>query len=165
MMGRDATSATSAGTHLRGRWLLLARVGWVAVAALALAIFVASLPGAYALSETLCHTVGCSNNDQLTSAALKQLRGVNLSLAFFAGYVVGLKSVTMLVFMAAAAVIFWRASADRVALVAAFTFVMFPLTATHLASTVPAAWVLPAQILDVLGSSGMTLLFLTFPNG
>jgi hypothetical protein len=164
-MARGVAATASAGARLQGRWLLVARIAWVAVAALALAIFVAGLPGAYALSDTLCHTVGCSNNDQLTSAALKQLRSLNLSLAFFAGYVVGLKSLTVLVFMAVAAVIFWRASADRVALVAAFTFLTIPITVTHLASTLPAAWVLPAQILDVLGAGGMTLLFLTFPNG
>jgi hypothetical protein len=161
--GSIALPATADG-RLRGRALLLARVAWVAVAALALAIFAAAMPGAYALFDTVCRAATCTQ-DQLTPAAMEQLRSVNLSLAFFAWYIVLAKSLMMFVFVAVAAAIFWRASTERVALVAAFTFVTFPITTTHVASTLPAAWLFPAQILDVLGSSGMTLLLLTFPNG
>jgi hypothetical protein len=154
----------ASGLRLRGRALLLARIAWAALAALALAIFVAGLPSAYALSDTLCRATTCTN-DQLTPAAAQQLQSANLSLAFFARFDVTLKGLTLLVFLTVALVIFWRAYSDRVALVAAFTFITFPVTVTHIASMLPAAWVLPAQMLDVLGSGGMTLLLLTFPNG
>jgi hypothetical protein len=39
-----STSASPSATTLRGRWLVIARVVWVVIAALALALFVASIP-------------------------------------------------------------------------------------------------------------------------
>jgi hypothetical protein len=44
-----STSASPSATTLRGRWLVIARVIWVVIAALALALFVASIP-AYVLT-------------------------------------------------------------------------------------------------------------------
>jgi hypothetical protein len=165
-MGRDmATSAApSAGVRLGGRWLLVARIGWVAVAALALALFVASLPSLHALAETACRAATCTQ-DQLTPTAVRSLRAQGLSLDFWAGFDVALKAFTTLVFVAVGAVIFWRAFADRTALVAAFTFVTFPITTNRLASSLPAPWTPPAQVLDVAGSSLMGLVLCVFPNG
>jgi hypothetical protein len=110
-----------------GRWLLLARVGWVAVAGLALALFIASPPASFALSDTVCHTAGCTS-DQLTPAAVQHLYALCLSLDFFAWYILVLKCLFVLVFAAVGLVIFWRKAADRTALVAAFTFLTFPIT-------------------------------------
>jgi hypothetical protein len=44
-IGDTSTHAPVSATNLRGRWLLLARAAWVVIAALALGVFVASIPG------------------------------------------------------------------------------------------------------------------------
>src|SRR5215813_13958852 len=86
-------------TRLHGRWLLLARVGWVAVAGLALSLFIGSLPASFAESDTVCQTAAC-NNDQLLPAAVQHLHALGLSLDFFAWYVLVLKCFFTLVFAA-----------------------------------------------------------------
>jgi len=43
--GDTSTHAPVSATTLRGRWLLLARAAWVVIVALALGVFVASIPG------------------------------------------------------------------------------------------------------------------------
>src|SRR5262245_37407533 len=128
---RASTESSERHSYARvpGRWLLLARVGWVAVAGLALALFIASLPASFARSATVCHTAGCTS-DQLTPAAVPHLYAMGLSLDFFAWYMLVLKCLFVLVFAAVGLVIFWRKAADRTALVAAFTFLTFPLTFT-----------------------------------
>ena len=151
-------------TRLRGRWLLLARVGWVVVAGLSLSLFIGSLPAAFAKSHTFCRTAVC-NNDQVVPAAVQHLYALGLSLDFFAWYLLVLKCLLVFVFAAIGLVIFWRAFADRTALVAAFTFVTFPITFNEVPTVLPAAWWLPAQIVNLLGSIGMTLLFYVFPDG
>jgi hypothetical protein len=163
-MARSAAATTSAGARLQGRWLLVARIAWVAVAALALTVFIISLPAVHALSETVCHAATCAQ-DQLTPAAALSLRAAGLSLDFFAGYIVALKALTTLIFFAVGAVIFWRAISDRTALLAAFTFITFPPTTNRFASSLAAPWALPAQVLDIAGSGTMVLLLCIFPNG
>jgi hypothetical protein len=144
--------------------LLVARVAWVAVAALALALCIASLLGLHALDETVCRAATCTS-DQLAPAAVRSLRPQGLSLDFFASYVVALRAFNMLVFLAIGAVIFWRAFTDPTALVAAFTFVMFPITTNRVASALPTPWTGAAHVLDLLGSCGMVLLLCVFPSG
>jgi len=165
-----ASREQHSSARVPGRWLLLARVGWVAVAGLALALFIANLPASFALSATVCHTAGCTS-DQLTPAAAQHLYALGLSLDFFAWYILVLKCLFVLVFAAVGLVIFWRRAADRTALVAAFTFLIFPITFNlpftfnYVPITLPAVWWLPAKIMYVLGSTGMTLLLCVFPDG
>jgi hypothetical protein len=166
-MARDVAAAVPASSRrLTGRWLLAARVAWVAVTALVVVLFVISIPGAYAFSDTLCNAASCAN-DQIPLAAARQLHTYGLSLAFFAGYVVALKCFTFVVFLAMATVIYWRASAGRVALVAAFTFVTFAamVAITHPAITLPALWLRPAQLTDIVGGTAFVMLLCVFPNG
>jgi hypothetical protein len=96
MKPRPSPPATST---LRGRWLLIARVAWVAVATLALGLFVASLP-AYVL--TLGETAWFG-------APVEAPAGVVLVLDLFGA----LASVTAaLVCLTLAGVLFWRRSGD-----------------------------------------------------
>ncbi len=160
----EAGASPPPGTRLRRRWLLLARICWVAVAGLALAIFIISLPAAFAQGETVCRSAACAS-DQLTPAAVQNLHAADLSLDFFAWYIVVLKCLFTCAFTAVGVIIFWRTSADRTALVAAFAFLTFPITFTQVPSALQGFWWLPAQAMDFLGSIGMSLLFFVFPNG
>jgi hypothetical protein len=155
-------------THLHGRWLLLARVVWLAVAALCLSLFVAGIPAEFAQLQIECPTAVCVNG-QLPPDGLRALQDLGLSLDFFAAYGVGLDVVIALVYSAVAALIFWRTPADRIALFVSLTLLTFgtatfPETLYTLAAAHPAWW--PAvAVLNLLGSAAFSLFLYLFPDG
>src|SRR5438034_6822923 len=72
--------------RLQGRWLLLARVGWVALVVLSLGTFFASLPVYLARQQTLCVGRECTSGVLLTPAQAEVLKGMGLSLSDYAAY-------------------------------------------------------------------------------
>lgn len=123
-------------TRLHGRWLLLARVIWVAVVVLALGLFVASI----------------------TSS-------LGLSVDFVVIYQVALNTAFACFYIAVAGVLFWQKSDDRMALFASFTLVTFVITFSSILSSLPQVWQLPVQFVGFLGSVCFGLLFYLFPTG
>ncbi|HEX5503712.1 MAG TPA: response regulator [Thermomicrobiales bacterium] len=162
------TQATVAPAPAGARWLLLARSGWLVVAALSLGLFVASLPFDYARSRTVCITVPCSHY-QLDQTELPALQGLGLSLEFYAAYGVALDAAFALVYGAVAVLIFWRKSADRMALLISLALVTFgtaSFTPTMMAlATAHPAWLPPVVGLGFLGSIAFGLFLFLFPDG
>jgi len=91
---------------------------------------------------------------------------VGLSLDFYATYEVALYIVLIGVYTIIGAVIFWRRSDDRIALVASLALVTIPagLGSSELA-TLPSAWWLPGQFAAFLGDISFFLFFYLFPTG
>jgi hypothetical protein len=108
----------------RGRWLLLAKTVWVAVAVATLGAFALSVPARYA---QLAHpSTG-------VRAALAQMW---LSPGGYALYNVVLDTVFVSVFAAVAGVIFWRRSDDLMALLVATMLVLWgPLNGLFVVTT------------------------------
>lgn len=67
---RTVDSAVDGHTTLYGRWLLLARVAWMAVALLAVGLFIAGLPFFYDDQVTVCVQVDCYD--------MRLLRGIDI---------------------------------------------------------------------------------------
>ena len=157
-------SRASRPTTLRGRWLLLARVAWVALATIVIGLHVAGIPYAYA------RTISRLNFDRLTSEQVRVLKDLRLTPEFYAAYTVALPVATMLMFAAIATVIFWRRSEDRMALFGAFMLVVFGGAALTsdvpqaVAAAHPALW-FPVRLLDFLGQVAFVVFFYVFPNG
>jgi hypothetical protein len=101
-------------TPLRGRTLVLARGTWLAVAVLALGFFAAGIPSEFVMFRTVCQDV-CMGG-QLHLAGSHALRDLGLSVGFYATYAVALDIVFAAVYVAVAAVVFWRKSDERMAL-------------------------------------------------
>jgi hypothetical protein len=154
MKPRPSPPATST---LRGRWLLIARVAWVAVATLALGLFVASLP-AYVL--TLGETAWFG-------APVEAPAGVVLVLDLFGA----LASVTAaLVCLTLAGVLFWRRSGDwMVIFISSYLLVYGTVMAGPLerAEAFYPGW--PSLAVDVLQPLFLAVptvaLFALFPDG
>ncbi|MGH2495875.1 MAG: histidine kinase [Ktedonobacteraceae bacterium] len=161
-------SANVTTTLLSGRWLFLARVGWIAIALLALGLYISSVPSYFASLHVLCTStpVTCRNNGQITPNYLRTLQTLGFSLDFFALYKSALFIFFAFAYAAIGAVIFWRKSTDRMALFASLTLVVFPagFNSSELA-TLPAILLLPAQIVALLGNSLIFLFFYLFPTG
>ncbi len=156
----------------RGGWLLAARIAWVAVAGLSLAVVVFSVPALFERSATLCMDAAgvCLEGSQLTPREARMFSEAGVSLRLYAFLMVGVDVFTRMVWFVMGALIFLRRSGDPMALVVAFFLVAFG-TATFASDGVDAlaavspAWSLPGRSLQILGEIGAVLFFLTFPNG
>jgi hypothetical protein len=150
-------------TRLRGPWLLLARILWIAVVMFILSLFVANIPAFIATLNTACTTAACT----LTAPySVKQIQAAGLSVDFYLIYLYAVLIIYLLVFLIIGIVLFWLKSHDFMALYTSFALVTFSMTfyGTSLALSVP-AWRLPTQILAFLGSVFFPTFFYLFPNG
>ena len=70
-------------------WLLLARIAWILVALVALAITAASTPLLFEQYSTLCFraAASCLELSQLTPEGLRELEQVGITLGIYAGSV------------------------------------------------------------------------------
>lgn len=157
---------------MNARALLVARIAWVAVAALSLAVVAASVPALFENAASLCGASAekCLEASRLTPEQARTFAEAGLSLRAYAFVMVGVDVFARMVWFVVGAIIFLRRSDDAMALLVAFFLVSFG-TATFasdgvetLAAASP-AWSLPGRGLQILGEVGVVLFFLTFPNG
>jgi hypothetical protein len=151
--------ASAQGT-LRRRWLLSARVAWVAVAIVTLGGFAISVPSRYA---------ELANPTENVSAALAEL---GLSAGAYAFYNVALETIFVSGFAAVAIVIFWRRSDDPVALLVATMLVtwgplngLFLPTPSAIGEPYPILGTALSQILTYIGYITWMTFFYLFPSG
>jgi hypothetical protein len=162
-------------TTLRGHWLLFARVAWVAVAITALAIVVFSVPSSFEHYSSVCTAASevCSEEktvDQPTPEGVRALQDAGLSVRTYALLNVVVHKVFQLVWLVVGALIYWRRSDDRMALLVSMFLVSFGPVAVDttdaeaLLSSQPAWW-LPVLGVNIVGNVSAVLFFLLFPSG
>src|SRR5215207_6540090 len=139
--------------------MVLARVGWVAVAAVALGQFIISVPARYA---HLAHS---------TAGVRAALAELGLSAGGYALYNVTLDAVFVSVFAVVAIVIFWRRSDDPMALLVATMLVvwgplngLFVLTGA-IEGMYPALQATLGRLVTFIGYVAWMLFFYLFPSG
>jgi hypothetical protein len=169
-----STRTSPPAITLRGRWLLPARVAWVAVAITALAIVLFSVPSSFEHYRTVCTAASelCSERAlrQPTPEGVRALRDAGVSVDTYALLNVVIDKVFELVWFAVGALIFWRRSDDRMALLVSAFLVSFgtatvdTTAADALVSSQPAWW-LPVLIVEIVGEVCVVLFFLLFPGG
>lgn len=161
-------TTASPDTRLRGRWLLLARIGWVAVVIATLVLFAGGASGFFAELQGTCAGAGC-DRWLLSPEQAQGLEVAGLSLGFYAAYKITLEAFFVLSFCVVAAVIFWRRSYDWMALFAAIMLVVFggnTFIDTHRALNLdsPIWWWLDT-FMAFLGSAMLFVFFYLFPDG
>ncbi len=155
----------SSYARLQGRWLLLARAGWVALVTLTLAIFFASLQVYIAQLHTPCAGTACGYQ-QLTPQQAGALTGMGLSPGDYIAYTVALTLATMVVCLVVSTVIVLRRSDDRMALLVALLLVTAgPFAATISVAASPSPWQVPNECLSLLYLALFLLVFALFPTG
>src|SRR5215207_3005489 len=170
----SARASPPTPSSLRGRWLLLARTAWAAVAIAALTIALFSVPSSFEQYRTVCTAASevCSERavGQPTPEGVRAVRDVGLSVRSYALLNVVIDKVGDLVWFAVGALIFWRRSDDRMALLVSVFLVAFGTVtvdttdADALVSSQPAWW-LPVRGVEIVGEVCVVLFFLLFPNG
>jgi hypothetical protein len=149
-------------------------VAWVVVAITALAIVLFSIPSSLEHYRSVCTAASevCSERAvrQPTPEGVRALQDVGLSLGSYALLNVVIDKVFELVWFAVGALIFWRRSDDRMALLVSAFLVSFgtatvdTTAADALVSSQPAWW-LPVQGVQIMGEVCVVLFFLLFPGG
>ena len=156
-------------TRLNGRWLFIARAGWVALTLLILTLNAIAIPQASALMLAVCQPgTLCING--WTPAEVSQIQQSGLTPGLLAAYKIGWSVGTTLIYTALAALIFWRRSFDRMALFCAYMLVLFGgATYTGLLDlglrTVSPAWFWLVGGLELLAQVCVPTFFLLFPSG
>ena len=155
-----------AAPRLRGRSLVLARAVWLALAALTLVVFVASLPALFTGLQTICRAAACPAWQLTPDEARALQRFGDTFSGFAAGQVLG-SAVIELVSFAVGAVVFWRRSDERIALLVALFLIMFACDLNNnleaLAALQP-AWTLPVRLVNLVAGFSWFVLYL-FPDG
>jgi hypothetical protein len=155
-----SSRASPPSPTLRGRWLLLARAAWVAVAVTVLGTFVISVTARYA---QLSHP---------TARVRAALSEMGLSAGGYALYNVTLDTVFVSVFAVVAIIIFWRRSDDPMALLVATMLVVWGtlngllvVTPSAIEGKYPALEVTLGTTLPFVGYMAWMLFFYLFPSG
>ena len=164
MTVEDVSQRNATSMRLHGRWLVLARMLWIALVALILTFFVASLPAFIATLQTACTTAACQA--LIASENVQQIQAAGLSVSFYTTYIYILFLIFLLAFLTIGAVIFWLRSNDFIALYTSFALVSFGMVfnAGSFVALLPAWW-LPIQIVAFLGNITFGTFFYLFPNG
>jgi hypothetical protein len=102
-----------ADTRLYGRRLVLARVAWVTVVTLIVALFLARLPVYYTALQTVCTGATCGST----------MQRLGLSVGAYAAFTLALTIALAFLCFTLGAVIFWRRSDDWMALLVALMVV------------------------------------------
>jgi signal transduction histidine kinase len=128
----------------------------------------AGFPAQYEQLTTPCQTTSCAN-EQLPREAVQAFEAHGLSLTSYAVYDIAREVVFVTVWLAVAALIFWRRSSDRGALVVSFFLVTFGVgtftdTLNALADAQPMFTSLVRSV-EVLGVSFLAVALLLFPDG
>lgn len=154
-----------ANTRLKGYWLIVARIGWVACAVLTLTVFFASMPVYVAQLQTICFGTACAYR-QLSPEQVTTLHALGLSLGWYTAYTVALAIISEAVCVAVSGVIFWRKSSDWMALL--FALCLFLGGTGFVTETVAAShsvWSLPTLLLNEFTFILFYLIASLFPNG
>ncbi len=145
---------------------MLARVFWVAFALLSLSLYALSFPSYFAYLHVLSPVPASQWGGQISLKDLQTLQAVGLSIDFYAWYNVIFSILFPLIFVMVGVLIFWRKSYDRMALLASFTLVIFPIdNSINMLQTLPSLWTLFVQLVNFLGSVSFYLFFYLFPSG
>lgn len=170
MVVTNAHEPTLVDPHLTGPWLSVARASWIVLTLFILTLNAAMLPSYDAILQAHCLPGPQCFAFQLTAYDRHLLRQLHLSPGFLATYQVLLNAVIVVVACALGTLIFWRKSADRMALFCAYMLVLFggvgwPTILLYTLMPTSPAWFVVIGTLMVLGQSGFFIFFLLFPSG
>ena len=158
-----AQQEKSADSNLRRRWLVVARVTWVVVAAFTVILAASSVPRFEPYD--LCTEAVCEAGF-LTGEQVAEIEELGLSQELLKGLFGSIVGLASLVWVAKGAVIFWRAANDRMALFVSFTLVMTGSFLFYVDRPEGESLAdLAADALNLLSFVFMIVVLYAFPNG
>ncbi len=151
----------------RGYQRTIARVLWLALAGIALWLFIAAIPFHAGHLHVVCENIMCGGS-QTVSQVTQQLSEIGVTRVFFTNYTLVVESTFALVYFITAVIIFWRKSDDLMALLVGIFLITFSLAFTDIPHVLGQsnAWLrwLSAGM-GFAGEMALPLCFYLFPNG
>jgi signal transduction histidine kinase len=171
----DTTTPHATSTRVRGRRLLLMRLGWTLLTVYNLAVIFVSIPIYYAQLFVLCTDPrqDCSDG-RLRPGNVQALHHLGISVSSYAAYSLTVSIVASSIFLIVGLVLFWRKSDDWMAVFASSVLIIFaglggaPASGIFFQPDSPLdilLGVLATLILGVGGYCGLGLFFSLFPTG
>ena len=170
----DMVTPHTTSTRVRGRRLLLMRLGWTLLTLYNLVVFFVSIPVYYAQLFVVCTDPRqeCSDG-RLRPGNVQALHHLGISLGSYAAYALTISIFASSIFLIVGLVLFWRKSDDWMAVLASTVLIIFAGVGAAPAS---GFWlpdsplntllaVLATLILGVGGYCGLGLFFSLFPTG
>lgn len=153
--------------RLHGYRQVLVRLLCLTLSVASVGLFVTSIPSYVAHLHLLCTGTAavCNMNGQLTAGDVRRLHELGLSIDFYATYTIVLASLFALGYWLVAALLFWRKSDNRVALLAAVSLATFPIVLYAGVQTLPWPRSFLANVISLLGTLCTLLFFYVFPSG
>jgi signal transduction histidine kinase len=172
----DMTTHHATSTRVRGKRLLLMRLGWTLLVVFNLVVFFVSIPAYYAQLFALCTDPrqACATG-QLRPGNVQALHHLGISLGSYAAYALAVSIFASSIFLIVGLVLFWRKSDDWMAVFASIVLIIFAGAGDARASEIALLpgtpvltillGVLATLILGVGGYCGLGLFFSLFPTG
>lgn len=159
-------------TKLTGPLLSLARLAWLVIAFVMIALQVLGLPTYYQGVATPCTSSAevCEERNLVTVAEAEELAAAGISLSRFVAVIVAVEMLMLGIWAGVGVVIFILRSDDWMALLVSLTLIVFS-GATFISGAFEAAAVFSPSLLwlvtalTLLGDTMITAFFLLFPNG
>lgn len=167
-MSQPEVADVKTDTTLRGRWLFVARVAWIAIAMLAVGLFISALPYDFQELQRVCSGDDCRVDVQLTPEDARALDDMGLSIGIYARYFLSIEILLLMVFTLVPAMIFWRRSDDWMAMFVSLALVLMGTTLPDIMPLVEEAQPAVKLVVDFvffLAIFSVPLLFLLFPDG
>ncbi len=163
----NSESRRESNTRLSGRWLVLARVGWVAVVVFILIVFFGSLPDTLSVLHQPCSSVWCGSSvGQLSANQIQTLPLQGFSLDAYAWFWLALNVGTAFVWFAVGGILFWRKSDDWMALLVSLMLISFGANnATGVLLYSSSSWRIPENGVQVVNGLSILFTLALFPNG
>ncbi|GHO49957.1 GAF domain-containing sensor histidine kinase [Ktedonospora formicarum] len=142
-------------TYLRGKWLLVARLVWVSLALLIVVLNVLAVPAAIASTF-------------LTPGVVRELHILGFSQALYLTLVIGMNGLCIGLYLAMAALLFWRRSHDRMAYFGSLTLLTFGGAVGGFQSDFTSSslvWNLIVFVPFLVGQTTFLVFFYLFPSG
>lgn len=145
---------------------MLARIGWIVIVLPALGLFISRIPPYFAALHLLHASDVHTFTGQLTRDDVSILQSWGLSLDFYAICMLVTSLLFQFSYATVGALLFWRKSDDRVALLVSFALMLFPFGFAELTlQGLPPRWSWVILTLIFIGNSSMMLCTYVFPDG
>jgi signal transduction histidine kinase len=152
------------------RWLGIARVGWVVLAAVVIALPVAAIPLDLAQLRSTCTDESVCQAGRLTPRGLRLLEDIGLSLDSYAWLSVAVETLAGAVWIAAAALVVWRRPRDPTALLTGWFLLAGAVGVAYgsvreIAASSHPAWAFVVAVIHMFAAIAVGWFMAIFPDG
>ena len=160
---------TSAALHLRGYWLIIARVIWFVVAGTAIGFFLAGLPVRLEQLFTTAAEMMMSLRELYPTTAQTLEADLGLALdVVYTVYRLAFELIFVLSYCLVAILIFWRKSDEWMPIIVSLALVTFAVSETEVGGVLVRhrpLWHWPVEAVQAFGMAAILIIFYIVPDG